>query len=98
MKSVDLPSITYNDLISSCIGSIDSEELRNRLETALAHLLRAGVAYDLAATHANLFQTACFTGNDDDVVVESVTKKNSKIYILHRWFPQTSPAESITMI
>jgi hypothetical protein len=41
MKSVDLPSITYNDLISSCIGSIDSEELRNRLETALAHLLRA---------------------------------------------------------
>jgi hypothetical protein len=39
MKSVDLPSITYNDLISSCIGSIDSEELRNRLETALAHLL-----------------------------------------------------------
>lgn len=92
MKSVNLPSITYNDLISSCIGSIDSEDLRNRLEAALGHLLTAGEAYDQDATHANLFRTACFDGNDDDVVVESVTKKELKNLYTTQMVPIKKPS------
>ena len=80
MKSVSLPSIIYDDLISSCIGSIESTDLSDRLESATVHLRNAGNLYNTCATNSNLFQTISFLGDDDDIVVGYVTKKELKNY------------------
>ncbi|HDH7802490.1 TPA: HNH endonuclease [Raoultella ornithinolytica] len=94
MKSVSLPSIIYDDLISSCIGSIESTDLSDRLESATVHLRNAGNLYNTCATNSNLFQTISFLGDDDDIVVGYVTKKELKNLYTAQMVPASKPSRT----
>lgn len=94
MKLVAHPSFSYNDLINSCIGSIDCADLRARLQRVLPDLILAGSNYNRSAIQSILFQTVSFSGDDDDIVIGAVTKKElKKLYSAHM-VPAAKPSRT----
>ena len=94
MKTVPLPTIDYIVLIKSCVGSIDSEELRDKLNNIIDHLIQEGDDYLLRAPNSDLYLTPEFMGADDAFVKENVTKKELKNLYTTQFVPKEKPSRA----
>lgn len=94
MKLIPCPAIGYVDVISGCVNSIESLELRGRLNEITLELVGASADYLDKAGRSVLHEVAIFEGDDDEVVLKRVTKKELKNLYTSHMVPSGKPART----
>ncbi|MDN3628641.1 MULTISPECIES: HNH endonuclease [Vibrio] len=92
MRALNLPLMRYTDVVNTCINSISSQEIRDRLEPVSADLLNAGHQYLSLAPTTALFTIPTFVGGNEDYVVANVTKKELKDLYSAQMVPSSKPS------
>lgn len=82
----------YDEVLRSCLASIPSDDVRDRVEQVSANIIAAGVSYQLSAATSNLFSIPIFVGKDDDPVIANVTKKELKELYSAQLVPASKPS------
>lgn len=92
MRIITPPVMEYIDVINACVTSIDSHDLKSRVDEIVSVLLRVGVEYCDKAENCLLNELPIFHGKDNDVVMNRVTKKELKGLYTDHMVPSYKPA------
>lgn len=91
LQPINVPTINYGDVLQTCVTSISSNDIRNRIEQIYTNIIEAGGNYAQLVETANLFLIPPFLGKDADIVIANVTKKELKDLYTAELVPATKP-------
>lgn len=84
MRAIEKPSYDASEVFAMCVGSIEDEDLRDKLGEIAVDAARAAADYDEKASSASLFTIPIHVGNNSTVVLGGVTKGELKsLYTQH---------------
>lgn len=84
MRAVNKPQFDTQSVYEACVNSIRNDDLRNRLNSIVGYIVRAGKYYDLNAKYSLLCTIAPNNCENSQVVVGTVTKQELKdVYTQH---------------
>lgn len=84
MRAINKPLYAASAVFAKCVGSIEDEDLRTRLNGIALDVANAALDYEAKANSANLFTIPTHAGNNASVVLGGVTKGELKsVYTQH---------------
>ena len=94
MRAISPPLINFSDVFRTCVDSISSDDLTNRLNSIIPQLDVAIQDYNKKINTADLFQIQPFLGNNDSIVTGDVNKAELKGLYTSHMVPEKKPARS----
>jgi 5-methylcytosine-specific restriction endonuclease McrA len=95
MRAINKPHHDVGAVFAACIGGIQSHDFRGRLEAVADPLFTAAGEYDRRAEIAELYTFAADLGENDDIILGNVSKKELKSVYTQHMVAKTKRARDI---
>jgi len=93
MRAINIPTLVYRNVVQTCISSIPSDDVRDRIAANSKYIIPIAETYLLLANNGpNFFLIQPFAGKDDEHVIENVTKKELKDLYSGQMVPASKPS------